>query len=93
MLHNLVEASFDLFRYLLLGDQLKPWELLSTGIVYELLESQFVVMLSDQPRSDSEDIAKHAFLHSYTKAATSAGFCTINTSKDLDPGPFLNKLG
>ena len=25
--HNLVEASFDLFRYLLLGDQLKPWEL------------------------------------------------------------------
>ena len=24
---NLVEASFDLFRYLLLGDQLKPWEL------------------------------------------------------------------
>ena len=23
----LVEASFDLFRYLLLGDQLKPWEL------------------------------------------------------------------
>jgi len=27
LLHNLVEASFDLFRYLLLGDQLKPWEL------------------------------------------------------------------
>ena len=26
-LHNLVEASFDLFRYLLLGGQLKPWEL------------------------------------------------------------------
>ena len=26
LLHNLVEASFDLFRYLLLGDQLKPWE-------------------------------------------------------------------
>ena len=25
--HNLVEASFDLFRYLFLGDQLKPWEL------------------------------------------------------------------
>ena len=24
LLHNLVEASFDLFRYLLLGDQLKP---------------------------------------------------------------------
>ena len=27
LLHNLVEASFDLFRYLLLGDQLEPWEL------------------------------------------------------------------
>ena len=27
LLHNLVEASFDLFRALLLGDQLKPWEL------------------------------------------------------------------
>ena len=27
LLHNLVESSFDLFRYLLLGDQLKPWEL------------------------------------------------------------------
>ena len=27
LLHNLVEASFDLFRYLLLGNQLKPWEL------------------------------------------------------------------
>ena len=27
MLRNLVEASFDLFRYLLPGDQLKPWEL------------------------------------------------------------------
>ena len=27
LLHNLVEASFDLFRHLLLGDQLKPWEL------------------------------------------------------------------
>ena len=25
--HNLVEASFDLYRYLLLGDQLKSWEL------------------------------------------------------------------
>ena len=24
LLHNLVEASFDLFRYLLLGDQLNP---------------------------------------------------------------------
>ena len=27
LLHNLVEASTDLFRYLLLGDQLKLWEL------------------------------------------------------------------
>ena len=27
LLHNLVEARFDLFRYLLLGDQPKPWEL------------------------------------------------------------------
>ena len=27
LLHNLVKVSFDLFRYLLLGDQLKPWEL------------------------------------------------------------------
>ena len=27
MLHNLVEASFDLFSYLLLCYQLKPWEL------------------------------------------------------------------
>ena len=27
LLHNLVEASFDLFRYLLLGDQLKPLDL------------------------------------------------------------------
>ena len=27
LFHNLVEASFDLFRYLLLGDQLKPWKL------------------------------------------------------------------
>ena len=27
LLHNLVEASFDLFRFLLPGDQLKPWEL------------------------------------------------------------------
>ena len=27
LLHNLVDASFDLLRYLLLGDQLKPWEL------------------------------------------------------------------
>ena len=27
LLHNLVEASFDLFRYLLLGDQLETWEL------------------------------------------------------------------
>ena len=27
LLHHLVEASFDLFRYLLLGDQLKAWEL------------------------------------------------------------------
>ena len=26
LLHNLVEASFDLFRYLLLGDRLKPCE-------------------------------------------------------------------
>ena len=25
LLHNLVEASFDLFRYLLLCDQLRPW--------------------------------------------------------------------
>ena len=24
LLHNLVEASYDLFRYLLLGDQLRP---------------------------------------------------------------------
>ena len=27
LLPNLVEASFDLFRYQLLNDQLKPWEL------------------------------------------------------------------
>ena len=27
LLHNLVEANFDLFRHLFLGDQLKPWEL------------------------------------------------------------------
>ena len=27
LLHNLVEASFDLFRYLILGDQLKAWDL------------------------------------------------------------------
>jgi len=27
LLHNLVEASFDLCKYRLLGDQLKPWEL------------------------------------------------------------------
>ena len=27
LLHNVVEASFDLFRYLLLGDQLEPWDL------------------------------------------------------------------
>ena len=27
LLHNLVEASFDIFRYLLLGYQLKPWKL------------------------------------------------------------------
>ena len=27
LLHNLVEASFDLFRNLILGDQLIPWEL------------------------------------------------------------------
>ena len=27
LLHDLVEASFDLSRYLLLGDQLIPWEL------------------------------------------------------------------
>ena len=27
LLHYLVEASFDLFRYRLQGDQLKPWEL------------------------------------------------------------------
>ena len=27
LLHNLVEASSDQFRYLSLGDQLKPWEL------------------------------------------------------------------
>ena len=27
LLHNLVEANFDLFRYLLLGNQLKPWGL------------------------------------------------------------------
>ena len=27
LLHNLVEASSDLFRYLLLGDQLEPKEL------------------------------------------------------------------
>ena len=27
LLQNLVEANFDLFRYLLLDDQLKPWEL------------------------------------------------------------------
>ena len=27
LLHNNVGASFDLFRNLLLGDQLKPWEL------------------------------------------------------------------
>ena len=27
LLRNLDEASFDLFRHLLLGDQLKPWEL------------------------------------------------------------------
>ena len=26
LLHNLVEAGFDLFRYLLVGDQLEPWE-------------------------------------------------------------------
>ena len=26
LLHNLVEASFDLFRYQLLSDKLKPWE-------------------------------------------------------------------
>ena len=25
LLRNLVEASFDLFRYLFLGDQLEPW--------------------------------------------------------------------
>jgi len=27
LLHNLIEAGFDPFRYLLLGDQLMPWEL------------------------------------------------------------------
>ena len=27
LLHNLVEASTELFRYLLLGGSLKPWEL------------------------------------------------------------------
>ena len=27
LLHDLVEASFVLFKYILLGDQLKPWEL------------------------------------------------------------------
>ena len=31
LLHNLVEANIDLFRYLLLGDQLKPWELHPPG--------------------------------------------------------------
>ena len=34
LIHNLVEASFDLFRYLLLGDQ----PMTSTGIIYELHE-------------------------------------------------------
>ena len=33
LLHNLVEASFDLFRYLLRGDQLKPLGTTSTGII------------------------------------------------------------
>ena len=59
----------------------RPAEILgttSTGSINELHEAQFVVILSDQPRSDIEDIAKQAFLHSYTKAATSAGFCKIN---------------
>ena len=51
MLHNLVEASFDLFRYLLLGDQLKILGTTSTGIIYEFRKSQFVVILADQPRS------------------------------------------
>ena len=36
LLHNLVEASFDLFGYLLLGDQRIPWELHdTTGTIYE----------------------------------------------------------
>ena len=48
LLHNLVEASFDLFRYLLLGDQTLGTT--STDIINELHESQFVVILSNQPR-------------------------------------------
>ena len=38
LLHDLVDASFDLCRYLLLSDQLKPWELDPLVLIYELHE-------------------------------------------------------
>ena len=45
MLHNLDEESFDLFRYLLLGDQLKPWELQMYNYVITELASISVILL------------------------------------------------
>ena len=60
----------------------------TTGIAYEQGESQ-IVMISAVLTWQRTDIAMHAFLHSYIKAATSAKLCTINTSKDLDPGLYV----
>ena len=52
LLHNRVEARFDLFSCLLSGDQLIPWEL------------HPLVSYTSKSQPDRQDIAKHAFLHS-----------------------------
>ena len=47
LLHNLVGASFDLFRHLLRGDQLKPWELQPLVSYTSCINALNVVQLLD----------------------------------------------
>jgi len=51
-LHYLVEVSFDLFRYLSLGDQLKPWKL--HPLVSYRIRGQEYVLKNGEPVLDIE---------------------------------------
>ena len=74
-----MEASIDLIRHLLLGNQLIPWEL-HPLVLYSMQYSRKVNLKSIQDCRiiDRGDIAKHAFLHPYTIAANTCNRILIN---------------